>query len=504
MSPRPRVSDTEDEFSGGLNTTADDSQLADNELRRADNSRLTVFGAVTKRNGTQRTSTSALFNNMQVKGGFGWVPNGAAIQQLAIANGRLFTGAYSIGMTWTLQTGALSTTAYSSFAGFRNATGERAYIADGALRSWDGTTLVTSIATTPSVTNIVAQNRRLLGVNGADETLFYSDLDNGDKLGVAGTGGGQDVVRTFGQQANIALMALGSSVIIFHRAAVSRFTGISQDDIAIQSGTRGISNDTGTISPLSLVTVENVGFFLSERGFYQVTEAGVQAMGPKIESVIQGLDQSQFFRVVGAHNKAYKEVWWYLPDVGIYAYNYRVGAWTGPHTGIFTSSVVGSLWRTTDASGSPVLLSGHADGFVRRVDQDGLYQDDYAVDLTGSVPYTQASQARRFYFNSPENEKAMNAIYAQVQTNGSRRSTINWQTETASGSYTLPYMAAGTWGSGTWDMTATWNAAGSSSSDRAFINGRGKYLDITFADDGTANPVLSRLVADGFNYGARY
>jgi hypothetical protein len=53
---RARVRDLQADFRGGLNLSFDDDALAPNEVRRADESVLTEFGAITKRLGTQRLS----------------------------------------------------------------------------------------------------------------------------------------------------------------------------------------------------------------------------------------------------------------------------------------------------------------------------------------------------------------------------------------------------------------------------------------------------------------
>lgn len=506
MGVRQALTDEQNAFNGGLNTTADDAQLEPNELRRAENCRLTTFGAVQKRAGTQRTSVAAL-TAAQVRGGIGWVKQGGAIQQLAVANTSLYTGTLAIPMAWSAQAGTLSSTAYPAFAPFRDATAECCYISDGVLRKWDGTTLTTAIAGTPAkVVQIAMQNRRLFGINGDDETLYYSDLDNGDTLGNAGSGGGAAIIRTFGKQALSGLLPLGSSLLIFHKAGISRFTGWSQDDIAIQAGTRGVSADTGTIAPGSIVAVENVGYFLSDRGFYMVTESGVLPISAKIESVIRSLDQSQFSRVRATHNKAYQEVLFYLPDVGTYVYNYRLNAWTGPWTGIFTSQVTGALWQTSDSQNRPVVLSGHADGRVRKVDA-GTLADDLLTDNTGGVAFSMAAQLRRLYFETPEFEKAYRYVFVQAQLFGSVSAGINWNTAYGSGSNLVNLGASGAWDvNHFWDITHFWGSGGPGIG-RVQIGGRGPWIDITITDNGTSAsmpPVFSRLVATGVSYGARF
>jgi hypothetical protein len=55
---RPALLDTQPRMDGGLNSVSDEAALAPNQMRRAENARLTDFGAVTKRGGTRRVSVS--------------------------------------------------------------------------------------------------------------------------------------------------------------------------------------------------------------------------------------------------------------------------------------------------------------------------------------------------------------------------------------------------------------------------------------------------------------
>lgn len=501
---RSSLEDSESDFSGGLNASADDSLLAPNELRVAANCRLSVFGAVAKRLGTQRTSVAAL-ENSPVRGGFGWTNGVGVTQQLAMAGTTLYTGSYAMPMTWTAQGGTLSSTGIPSFAQFYDGTKEVVYIADGVLRKWDGTILALAVAGTPAVvTQLAVQNRRLFGITGVDESLYFSDLDKGDTLGNTGAGGGFEVIRTFGKQPITALLPLRNSLAIFHREGISQFTGWSQDDIAINAGTRGLSSDTGTIAPHSIVAVENTGFFLTDRGFYSLNEFGVQSISPKIESVIRGLDQSQFARVQAVHLKSTMEVAWYLPDVGCYVYNYRLGSWTGPWTGSYVSPETHAMWPTVDSENRPIALSGHFDGFVRRMGAPGIAVDDALSDGTGGTPVIMTAQCRRMYFGEPETEKAYQSAYLQINTNGSRLSTLSWSSETGQASATLPYSPAGFWdSSSTWDINHAWGAGGSGS-QRVLLNQRGKYLDVAFTDGGAAQPSLSRVRVVAAGYGPRY
>src|SRR5690606_32348517 len=129
-------------------------------------------------------------------------------------------------------------------------------------------------------------------------------------------GGGSARVRTFGISEITGLQVLGSSLLIFHRDGISRFTGWSQDDIDIDAGAEGITQDVGTISPASIVVVENYCYFLTDRGVYRTNGQSVEEISPSIASVFRALDRALLARAQAVHNRKFGEIWFYLPDVG--------------------------------------------------------------------------------------------------------------------------------------------------------------------------------------------
>lgn len=499
--PRPVVQDVQGDFSAGLNVAADESQLKPNELRRTDNCVLTEFGGVTKRLGTQRLHVSRLAS-ASVLGGFGWTqPSGTT--QLAVCNTDLFHGTYAIPMVWTTVAGTLSPAAHPSFASFRDGSGLCVYIADGGLlNKWDGTTLTENIASTPAVAQLAVQNQRLFGITGDSETLYWSALNNGDSLGIAGSSGGSAVVRTFGLSTLTGLLALGQSLLLFHRRGISRFTGWTQDDIDISTGTRGLSADVGTTAPRSIVAVENVGFFLSDRGFYAVTESEVRPISPQIEPVIQSLDQSAFARVVGAHHAATREVRWYLPDVGIYSYNYRLNAWTGPLTDIYVDQTTPSMWSTVNATSQPIVLFGGQDGWVRKADVTAVFKDDVLSDSTGGTAFTMSARCRRMFCRTPEAEKAFRWAFFTGNLRGSSGATMRLATSTGTTVQALADANPTVWlKTLTWNSADTWSSLGSRS-QKVQGAGRGHFVDITLEDtSSTSQPVFSRVAVEGRLYG---
>jgi hypothetical protein len=151
------VQDQQDSFSGGLNTTSDESALGKNEIRRADNARLPVEGGITKRLGTQRTSAAAIVAATPVRGGYSWRKPSSA-EELVVCDGKLYTGAFSIGMAWTNKRArSPPASCRASRASSPARATEVAYIADGGLlNKYDGAALSVNLAGTPSVSRIAA------------------------------------------------------------------------------------------------------------------------------------------------------------------------------------------------------------------------------------------------------------------------------------------------------------------------------------------------------------
>jgi len=495
---RRRVTASQGAFAGGLNLAADAAQLGETDLRRADNARLTEYGGVTRRGGTRRLTETALGGPSAVRGVYAWRPV-AGTELLAVANGTLHTGTYGTPVTWTAETGTLSTTVPPSFAGFRDASAEVCYIADGGpLNQWDGATLTVNLAGTPNVRVVAVYNERLYGITGDSETLYWSSLGNGDTLGVVASAGGIANIRTFGNQRLTGLLPLGGSLLLFHVDGISRFTGVGIDDINIEAGTRGVSQDVGTIAPFSIVAVENTGYVATERGIYQVSESGVQDISAKIAPVFVDLTDEDLAGIRAVHQRHRREVWFFLPGKGIYAYQYRLNAWSGPWGDGFLAPEVLCLAEVPDSEGRSVVLAGDADGHVRQCDFAGVYLDNVDSDGTGGTAYAFAAQPRRLFFGGIAGEVALRWAHVMADFRGSLSAVFSWQTPTAGGSYTMDGGANAAYDTGlAYDSGLVYDA-GSTEVEKVPVHGRGPFVDCTVSDDGESDAVFSRVEVEGF------
>lgn len=508
------MTDGQPGFAGGLNVSADEAALEPTECRRTDNAELTERGAVTRRGGSQRLTAAALAD-FPVRGGFAWQKADGTVEELVVVNGTLYTGTYGVGMTFTAQVGSLSTTATPSFAAFRDGSGECVYIADGGLlNKWDGATLTVNLAGTPNTSVVWVYNQRLYGVGdtAAPQTLSMSAINNGDSLGIAASGGERAVVRTFGDQKLTGGCAMGGANLLFHVSGISVFTGLTQDDINISAGSRGLTQDVGTIAPRSIVPLENAVLFLSERGVYAATAGGVVPLAGPIEAAITTFSRGDFGRVAAAHHRAKRQVLFYLPDVGIYAYHYRVergegaGAWAGPWTGGLISPATHALWESQDDSGRPIVLRGDASGWVSRLDMPLVYRDNVTSAGTGGDAYALAAQCHRMDGGDAAGEVAWKWAYVTAALRGSTAASLSWSTPTASGSETITteQTGAGVWGvdDGTWGTDDGVWSSGGLRTYRVPLTGRGP-IDLTINDDGAAGSLVSRVELEGHYMGRR-
>lgn len=511
---RPMRRDAQADFRGGLNLAADPLQLNSNEVRRADEAVLTEYGGITKRYGSQRLSNTPLHAN-GILNGFGWEKNDGTQQLLAVANGTLYTAPYAIGTTWTARTGALSTTVAPSMVSFRDASREVVYIADGGLlNKWTdfgATPLEVDLTNTASTRVLAVYNQRLFGISGTNQTLYWSAINNGDSLGYAPSGGGEAIIRTFSDQILTGLAAFRSSLLVFHTSGISRFTGLTQDDIVISAGTQGVTSDVGTIAARSVVQTEQGVFFLSDRGFYVATESDVQPLSFRLDPLVRDLLLTQASGVIGVHARATKEVLWFLPAVGILRYSYALNAWTGPCAGGYLAPATRALFEAQDTDKQPIVLAGDASGYVKQVDAPRTYTDNAAVDGTGGSSYTFAVTCRRFYAGDPSNVKSFKWAYLMTDLRGSAAASVLWESTSGGGSFTLPADTTAR----TWDATLTWPnppagsdvwpaASSGTQPERVPLGAQGQYLDITIIDNSPAASLWSRVELECFDYGRRY
>tara|TARA_R110000822_G_scaffold303246_1_gene427847 strand:+ start:307 stop:1836 length:1530 start_codon:yes stop_codon:yes gene_type:complete len=509
MAGREKVVDQQPKFDGGLNSVSDDASVLPNQMRRADNARLTDYGAVTKRGGTKRTTASPIAA-ASILNGYTWRKDGGTQELMIVCNGLLHTSTYlsTYPWTWTARAGALSTTVTPSFVQFRDASADVVYIADGGLLNvWNGTTLTTNIVGTLDVTNIAVHNQRLWGCGNAafPDSIFYSALNNGDTFANGSAGGGQIIVRTFSDETVVGVASVNTSLLIFHRRGISRLTGYGQDDITVAP--QGLTADVGTIAPRSIVSIGNLGFFVSERGLYSCNESEVAAIGTvdtpdPLLPVIRNLTSAQVANISATFNRATRELWINVPAYGVYVYHTVLRAWSGPWESGFLDPATTTLFDSIDSDGLPALLRGDEDGYVTTCDETGVVVDNQLSDGTGGTPYTMTVQMHRMYCGDDALAKSLRFGYITASLDSSSSTIIKWVTDTVTDTFTLPTtFVSSRWGNGVWGY-GLWGSA-NSSNYRVQLSGTGYYIDVSIIDAGQTIPVFGRFQLETFALGRR-
>ncbi len=517
---REVVLDAQPSFGGGLNVTADPSQLQPNQVRDATNARLSEFGGAGKRLGTVRLTTAPLGSGEAIQNGVSWYRVSAS-EIMVVQNGYLYTSSFappSVLFSFSTSTSlelltedgltlfsestvtpfvsegnGLSTTNTPDFASFlytAPADTECMYIADGGpLNRWDGTTLELNLASTPNIAQITVYNQRLFGVTGIDQSVYYSELNDGDTLGVGASGGGEAIIRTFGDQNTTGLAVSGSSLLIFHRSGISRWTGFTQDDIAIAAGATGITGEVGTTNAFSIVEVSGQVYFLGQNGFYRVSESSApESISTPIDSIIRDWDGDTIEGVRGVHVRNYQEIRWWVPDYGVLVYNYRLNAWSGPWTAGYLSPATTCHFESEDNEGRFLILRGDAEGWVTLCDAGGAYLDNLTVTYTVGEEFVMRVQPHRFFAGDAMSEKSYRWGYLLMDPRGTDDVSVEWITQSGSGSYAID---------------ATSLAVANAAMFRVPLANRGEWIDVTIVDSGEADALYSRAEVQAFAMGRR-
>lgn len=515
---RRNVSDVQADFAGGLNATSSDVALLPNQVTRAINARLTQFGGIKKRGGTQRM-TSAVLASASLRGVTEWTMSDGVRYILASCDGTLYRASYgSFPITFTAITGAVDATATSDFVAFRDSSGDAMYVADGGLlnkvvvTAGPTFTLTANIASTPIVTDLEVFNQRLWGCGSTafPQAIFYSALNDGDTLGIGASGGGQINVRTFGQANVVALRSIGTSLLIFHRAGVSRLTGFGQDDtVAVPAGVTG---EVGTIAPHSVVRIGNVAYYVNVRGLFVATAELVQPVNSPekpdpLAAILPTLTETQLAGVSSVFYPATRELLIHVPSAGTYVFHTLLQSWAGPWTGTFLASAKQHWANAGTSDAVPVVLKGGTDGFIELVDSPNSTTDSATAAGVAGTGVSLGVTCRRQFAGDFADEKSYRWGYLLADLDGSTAAAISWQTDTSGATVALSQSASEVMVSELLEELITevgesLATTTSSARIRVPVWGRGFYIDVSLQDDSvTSVPSFSRVEVAGFSLG---
>ena len=392
---------------GGANLSHTQDVLDRTELRESKNARSGEYGGVEDRTGNQRIHTNAIGGGAPILGLKQWIPT-AGRQVVAIANGNLYHKLASAD-EFTEHSAVFSTSIRPDFEAHRIGGDPRLFIADGTLQVWDGSSL-SVVSGAPAARQIAVYKTRLFAIED-DKWLYASATDNPTEWSTT-NGAILAPVETYSAEPLKAIEPVGSSLLLFKPNSIARFTGVSAQDIRLDQETEGISADIGAIAPGTVLRMEEVVFFLSDRGPYVASEAGVQAIGQKVEPAFDEAEMDHMPNAVATHHKARREIWIFFPEntqtentVG-WCFNYRLGAWHGPWE-IQGYNICSAAEFEREDRTENVILGGY-DGRVRLGDEPGVgTRDDVLVDGTGGHPVTMTLTFPDLVFGDPTAMKRM-------------------------------------------------------------------------------------------------
>jgi hypothetical protein len=406
----PQQTESRFDFRGGVNRSFSPDVLDQTELVTAQNLELVRYGGLVKRPGTRRIHDTALPGPVMAL--HHWIgPQGHQI--VAIAEGRLWSkgieDADFVEVTDDEDNPvAFSETARATFTQHTQFGAAELYIADGTLWRFDGTDVEeVDEAHDGLALNEVYKSR--LYASDLSKTVYWSAVSQ-PEVWSSIFDAGQANAETYDETGITGLKTVGGSLLIFKQNSIARFTGVSTDDIRLDQQTEGVSADVGSIVIGQITRMEEAVFFLSDRGPYIGSEAGIQPVGVKVERefVVEDFDDWQKCSV--AHHKGRRQMWACLPDGAVWCYDYRAGAWTGPHEFPFRITRMAEI---ENPDGSESLILGCEDGFVREQTlRSSVHLDDVLRDGTGGVAVEVDLTLPDLLFGAPQ---AFKAAYASQE-----------------------------------------------------------------------------------------
>lgn len=495
---KKQLQDDREDFRGGRNSAVSPDLLNPNELVDATNTRVnSAYGAFTKRTGTRRLHATAIGSGNPVTGVFQWDNNGTR-QLVAVSNGNWYHKTSALGdFTQIVPATTFSTTGRQTFAAAR-ASGSGAalklYIAGNRLYGWDGVTLtVLAPAGLPTDIDIIAAMPTRLFARSISfkKTLYWSKVGDNESFTASGllTDAGTALVGVLNGEEINSLEVVGGSLFIGAEDSLSRFSGVSTNDIQLQSDTFGLSSEIGPRGVLAMKRFETAAAILSERGPHVATEAGIAPIGIKVEPDFLSVTASDLGKAVVGYHRGRRELWFALPGTNdgglnktVYVYSTRLQAWMGPWSYSFG---ITSFARYEDSNGAENLVAGCSDGFVRLMDNVGGYKDDVLSDGTGGTNVSMSSEPAPTNFGS-KTIKSLSGM--ELDADISASCALNVQTNFDGAGFTAD--AITTLGSGLLPY-------------RVDLSGQGKRLRLKFTDASADAPVIYSYLLEAYEMNRR-
>lgn len=297
-------------FNGGLNTRDFWHTLKDNELVTARNIRLDEGGVIRKRGGWVKVSSTAVGTAGNLKGVYqaAWI-SGLTITRRFIATDGV-TVWHGTGGAWTDITGAVVLTSPDSMIVsmlmFNNVL--IGYDGVNSPWQWDGSAgAISSVAGSPPISNIgIVWQGRLWFARGV--RLHYSGVDD---QGTWGASAYIDVPSPFDGEEITGLAVLYGNLIIFKRHSIYLLQGDSPDNFVLSK----LNAAVGCVSPYSVLAVDNLVYFVSDKGLYGMNLSNAKHLAYKVEPNYHRAVNNQLLgslarnRIQAVHYRRRNELW---------------------------------------------------------------------------------------------------------------------------------------------------------------------------------------------------
>jgi len=387
--PLPATTDVRFDWRGGVNRQFTQDTRDGTELTTAQNCRFEQLGALTKRTTTKRIHANAIGSGTDpVRGVYYFNPGTPQI--VAICDGKLYHKTLAAADFTEVSTVPIPDVAARFFT-YRSGNDILLYICAGGLFKWNGTTLTDETPTVDGsprefIDGVIYRNRAY-ATEGTKRLYVSARLDPDEWV----VGGDYYDIEQYDAEPLTSLLKVGSSLLPMKRDTVSRYTGISTEDVQIDTEQEGISATLGNIALQTAIQIDEAGLMLTEAGLFIVTESGIEEISGKIDAVfVDEVNRAQWQNAVAGYLKRRREVVLFLPPTGSsnntlgWLFNLETRTWAGPWVSTFPITCLGRYER---ANGDDSLLAGGSDGFVRDLDASAetVSKDDMLADGTGGT-----------------------------------------------------------------------------------------------------------------------
>lgn len=190
---------------------------------------------------------------------------------------------------------------------------------DGKLWEWqldvNSNAALLSNAPTNNTALIVTEERFIfaLGAGGNPRKVQWCDREDNTTWAATATNEAGDIELQSSGSIQCAARVRGRTIILTDTDAhLATYQGPPY-----VYGFERVGSACGTDSPKSLVAVDQMAFWMGQKGFFVFDGAIVSELNCDVSDYIfRDINTNQISKVYGVHNSRYSEVWWFYPSEG--------------------------------------------------------------------------------------------------------------------------------------------------------------------------------------------